>query len=77
MKYTKQYVSYTGYGVFKYPEGLEGWQFGRFEYGGSNEDCIMEQTMWLPPNVDPYEICRLINKAQELDENTDDQLGSI
>lgn len=70
MSFTKQHICYTGYGVFKYPKGLEGWQFGRFEYGGSNEDCIMEQTMWLPPNVNPYDICKLINDAQGFNEKT-------
>lgn len=65
MKFTKQPICYTGYGVFNAPEGLEGWQFGRFEYGGSNEDCFMECTMWLPPNLDPYKIVEMIRKAQD------------
>jgi hypothetical protein len=64
MKFTKQTVSATEYGVFKHPEGLEGWRFYRIEYGGSNEDCINEQTIWLPPNVNIWDIVNMIRRAQ-------------
>jgi len=66
---TKQWIGYTGYGVFQYPEGLEGWRCGRIEIGGFNEDCIKECTIWTPPNLDPYDIIELYRKAQE--ENVD------
>lgn len=65
MSFTKQKVGYTGYGVFNYPEGLEGWTLGRFEYGGHAEDCIKECNMWLPPTLDPYKIVDLINESQK------------
>ena len=47
-----QSFSLVEYGVFSYPEGLEGWRAFRMEYGGANEDCIWEGTIWLPPWVD-------------------------
>lgn len=62
--YTKQPVSYTGYAVFRYPEGLEGWNCGRLEIGGPNESTIMEHTIWTPPGLDPYDIVKLYQDAQ-------------
>lgn len=60
-------VSYTGYGVFRHPEGLEGWNCGRLEIGGSNEDCIEECTIWTPPGLDPWDIVELYRKAQGME----------
>ena len=51
MTFTKQRVSLVEYGVFKYPKGLEGWRCYRIEYGGHAQDCILEGSIWLPPNI--------------------------
>lgn len=67
MEYTKQRVSAIEYGIFKYPEGLEGWRCYRLEYGGHAEACIRECVIWLPPNLDVREIETLIRKVQNAD----------
>ena len=54
MTFTKQRVSLVEHGVFRYPEGLEGWRNYRIEYGGHAEDCITEGSIWLPPNVSSH-----------------------
>ena len=61
---TKHYIGYTGYGVFQFPAGLEGWNYGRLEIGGHAEDCIVECNIWTPPGLDPYDIVELYRKAQ-------------
>ena len=45
-------ISLVEYGVFRWPEGLEGWRYYRIEYGGHAESCLCEQTIWLPPGLD-------------------------
>ena len=45
-------MSHTGYGVYNYPPGMEGWHYGRIEYGGHAEDCIAECEVWYPPALD-------------------------
>lgn len=65
--FSKQPVSYTGYVVFRYPEGLEGWNLGRLEIGGFNEDCIAECTIWTPPGLDPWKIIELYREAMKED----------
>jgi hypothetical protein len=57
-------VSLTEYGIFNWPKGLEGWRFYRIEYGGCNEFCLEEQTIWLPPNADPQDLEKLFKKWQ-------------
>ena len=63
--FTKQHVGYTGYGVAKYPKGLEGWTLGRLEYGGCNEDCIAECNIWLPPTISGYDLAEQIYGSQK------------
>ena len=48
------------YGVFNYPEGLEGWRLYRIEYGGHAENCVYEGMIWLPPTLNPEEIEKLL-----------------
>lgn len=53
------------YGVFNFPEGLEGWRLYRIEYGGHAESCVYEGTIWLPPHVDSTEFEKYLMKLQE------------
>ena len=51
----KFYVGLTEYMVQNWPQGMEGCRLFRIEYGGWNELCVYEGTVWLPPHVDPDE----------------------
>jgi hypothetical protein len=62
-----QRMSLVEYGVYNYPEGLEGWRFFRIEYGGHAESCIKECVLWLPPDCDPCELEALFEKWQVTD----------
>ena len=53
-------VSLIWQAVFNYPEGMEGWQAYRIEYGGHAERCVMEGTIWLPPDTDPRWIAEIL-----------------
>lgn len=55
-------VSLVEYAVFKYPEGLEGWSCYRIEYGGHAEACITEGHIWLPPDVSPEVVERMLSR---------------
>ena len=38
--------------AFSWPnKEIEGWRFRRIEYGGCNEDCYYEGSIWLPPQA--------------------------
>lgn len=43
------------------PECMRGMRRYRIEYGGHAEDCVMEQLIYLPPEVDPDLIEQLLN----------------
>lgn len=58
-------VSLVWMAVFNYPEGMEGWQYYRIEYGGHAIDCVVEGGIWLPPNGDPDEVEKMLNNMQE------------
>ena len=58
-------ISLVGMCTYKAPTGMEGWNYYRIEYGGSNVDCIHEEGIWLPPNLDEEEFENLLIKAQE------------
>lgn len=45
-------ISLTEQMVFNAPPEMEGWRFYRIEYGGCNEDCIWEGSIWLPQHTD-------------------------
>ena len=62
------YIGLTEYGVFNYPEGMEGWRYYRIEYGGFNEYSLAETTIWLPAHVDPMEFEKLLREWSEEDE---------
>lgn len=53
-------VSLIWEAVFHPPEGMEGWQAYRIEYGGHAERCVMEGSIWLPRDVDPMLIQKII-----------------
>ena len=67
-------ICFIEYGVFHYPEGMEGFRCFRISYGGVNEETIMEGTIWVPPGLDPYKIERLLQKyspeLKEIEETT-------
>jgi hypothetical protein len=46
------------------PEGMEGWQLYRIEYGGHAMDCVYEGSIWLPPGLGPDVIEDLFKSAQ-------------
>jgi len=55
-------VSLIEYGVFHFPEGMENWRCYRVEYGGHAEDCKCEGQIWLPPDLDPEVVERMLSK---------------
>jgi len=63
--FTPQRVEAIEYGVYSYPEGLEGWRCYRLEYGGHAESCIKECVLWLPPKFDMVVLEDLIREAQK------------
>jgi len=54
-------VSLIEYGIARFPEGLENWRCYRIEYGGHAEYCVTEGIIWLPPDIHPDVIERLLN----------------
>ena len=46
------FVGLTEYGVRSWPDGMEGCRLFRIEYGGVNEGCVSEGTIWIPPTAD-------------------------
>ena len=48
----KFFVGLTEYGVRSWPQGMEGCRFFRIEYGGFNEECVCEGSIWIPPTID-------------------------
>lgn len=63
---TKQSVSFVEYGVFNYPEGMDGWRCYRMEIGGHAESCLMECQVWFPPELDVSKIEDLVDECQGL-----------
>ena len=61
----KQRISLVEYGIFRYPEGLEGWRCFRMEYGGHAQDCIKECVIWLPPQFDIFKFEKELNECQD------------
>lgn len=51
--------------VFHPPEGMEDWQYYRIEYGGANEDCVVEGGIWLPPAASPDDIELYLTRTQD------------
>jgi hypothetical protein len=53
-------IDLTGEGVFSYPsKEIEGWNYFRVEYGGPNESCYYEGSVWLPPEVDAFQVTKM------------------
>jgi hypothetical protein len=51
--------------AFSYPnKEIEGWKFSRIEYGGCNEDCYYEGSIWLPPEVDAFVMTQMFEILQ-------------
>ena len=48
----KFFVDLTEYGVQSWPDGMEGCRLFRIEYGGVNEGCVYEGSIWMPPTFD-------------------------
>ena len=48
----KFFVDLTEYGVQNWPDGMEGCRLFRIEYGGVNEGCVYEGSIWMPPTFD-------------------------
>ncbi len=48
------------------PEELYGWRRYRIEYGGCNESCIHEETIYLPPYADFNVIEHIMRQGQKL-----------
>lgn len=60
------FVSLTEVGVFRYPHPeMEGWRLYRIEYGGVNQDCFHECSIWLPPELDSTVIEHLLSPSFE------------
>lgn len=54
-------VDSTEEGVVQCPDpAMEGWRMYRLNYGGVNQDNIVEGRVWLPPSADPTAIVQLI-----------------
>ena len=47
------------------PKEFLGWRNFRIEYGGHAEQCIMERTIFVPPNFDVYKFEDELRKAAE------------
>lgn len=47
------------------PKQLNGWRRYRIEYGGCNEDCFMEQILYVPPRFDIDKLLGLFERAQK------------
>ena len=75
MKFNNIPVASVEYGVFRWPRHMDGWRMYRLEYGGCNEDCLAEQTIWLPPNMSVVELTELINKYAKEGEKLDRDYG--
>jgi hypothetical protein len=56
-------ISLIEQAVFTPPPGLEDWRFFRIEYGGHAADCIWEGAIWLPPNINPDTIEKLLEEV--------------
>jgi len=41
-------------------EPLRGWRYYRIEYGGTNQDCLWEGRIMLPPTADPDALVQLL-----------------
>ena len=58
-------IDLTEQGVFSWPhKEIEGWRFYRAEYGGCNEDCYYEGSVWLPPEVDSWKWTQMFEILQ-------------
>ena len=59
------HIYLTEHAVNNYPDpDMEGWRLFRIDYGGTNEDSIMEAGIWLPPDANPEELEKLFEKWQ-------------
>lgn len=57
-------IRLVGYGIFSYPEGMEGWSCYRIEYWGKEHYATCEGQIWLPPGTGPDVIEKLLEDAQ-------------
>ncbi len=58
------HISIVGYGVYNYPEGMNGWQFVRFEYlSDTTPYTAMECHVWLPPDTNTCKLEDLLNEG--------------
>jgi len=69
-------VDLTEEGAFSWPnKEIEGWRYSRIEYGGCNEDCYYEGSIWLPPeaNIDYklFEILQVPEARKEFEKMVD------
>ena len=62
-------MSHTGYGVYNYPPGMDGWQCARIEYGGHAEACLMEVQVWYPPALDVETLEKIWELVQAVPES--------
>ena len=68
-------IDLTGQAAFSWPnKEIEGWNYFRIEYGGCNENCYYEGSVWLPPEVDAwkwtemFEILQIPEARKKLEE---------
>lgn len=57
--------------IFNYdlfPEELDGWRYYRLEYGGSNENCMFEGRILLPPDLNIERVLNFLN--EEINESS-------
>lgn len=47
------------------PEEFLGWRNFRIEYGGHAQDCIMERTIFVPPNFDVHKFEEELREAAQ------------
>ena len=55
------WIGLTGYAVFRFPHGMEEWYFSRIEYGGFNEQCLAEGTIWYPRCLDEGKLEKVLS----------------
>ncbi len=54
-------ICFTEMMVANPPTGLEDFRFYRIEYGGFNEQTLMESMIWVPPWVSIWDLEDLFN----------------
>jgi hypothetical protein len=58
-------INLTEMRVHKIPEGMQNWYYYRIEYGGTRHECVAEEGIWLPPNLDEEDIENMLLNAQK------------